>query len=160
MNPQSYSEYTASTGSEPLLQVRLFGGLTLTWGDAALPPIAARSARSLLAYLITSRRRAHTRDLLAGTFWPDLPDARARRRLSQALWQIGRVLNPLPSSIPYILTTASAVRFNVEAPYWLDTEEFERLVNWETGRLVDWETGKSVDWSQDQVTNQPMYLRV
>jgi DNA-binding SARP family transcriptional activator len=104
MNPQSYSEDTASTRSGPLLQVRLFGGLVLTWGDAALPPTAARSARSLLASLITYRRRAHTRDLLAGTFWPDLPDARARRRLSQALWQIGRVLNPLASSIPYILT--------------------------------------------------------
>jgi len=146
MNPQSYSKPTTSTGSGPLLQVRLFGGLTLTWGDAALPPIAARSARSLFAYLITYRRRAHTRDLLAGTFWPDLPDARARRRLSQALWRIGRVLNPLPSPVPYLLTKASAVRFNVEAPYWLDTEEFERSACWETGRLADWETGRLVDW--------------
>ena len=157
MNPQSYSEDTASTGSGPILQVRLFSGLVLTWGDAALPPIAGRSARSLLAYLITYRRRSHTRDLLAGTFWPDLPDARARRRLSQALWQIGRVLNPLPSPVPYLLTKASAVRFSVQAPYWLDTDEFERLVNWETSKLVHWETGKLVDWSQDQVTDLPMY---
>jgi len=125
MNPQSYSEDTASTRSGPLLQVRLFGGLVLTWGDAALSPIAARSARSLLAYLITYRRRSHTRDLLAGTFWPDLPNARARRRLSQALWRIGRVLNPLSSPVPYLLTKADAVQFNIEAPYWLDTEKFQ-----------------------------------
>ena len=136
MKAQSYPEHIASTGSESLLQVRLFGGLTLTWGDASLPRIAGRFAHSLLAYLITYRHRAHTRDLLAGTFWPDLPDAQARRRLSQALWQIRRVLSPLPSPVPFILTDADTMQFNVEAPYWLDVAEFERLVHWETGKLV------------------------
>jgi len=125
VRPKPYPEHVASTRSGSLLQVRLFGGLTLTWGDATLLPIVGRSARSLFAYLITYRHRAHTRDLLAGTFWPDSPGAQARRHLSQALWQIRRVLSPLPSPFPSILTDADTTQFNVKAPYWLDTEEFQ-----------------------------------
>jgi hypothetical protein len=49
------------------------------------PPIASTSARSVFAYLLIQRDRSHTRDLLASTLWPDLPDDVARRRLSQAL---------------------------------------------------------------------------
>ena len=124
MNPPSHLAPTALTGQGPL-RVCLFGGLALSWGDAALPTIASLPARSLFAYLVTYRDRGHTRDLLAGTLWPDLPDAQARRRLSQALWQIGRVLHPLPSPAPYLLTAADTVQFNTAAPYWLDTEEFQ-----------------------------------
>ena len=116
----------SSGTSQPILRVYLFGGLTLTWGDRPLTAIAGRTARSLFAYLVTRRGRDHTRDLLAGTFWPDLPDAQARRRLSHALWQIGRVLDPLPSPTPYLLTKTDTVRFDAEALYWLDTEVFER----------------------------------
>jgi len=121
----SSPEHTTSAVSGVLLGVRLLGGLTLTWGDNALPPIASRAARSLFAYLITYRHRAHPRDLLVGTFWPDLTDVQARRCLSQALWQIGCVLNPLPSSAPYLLSKADTLQFNVKAPYWLDVEEFQ-----------------------------------
>ena len=79
-----------------VLRAHLFGGLALTWDRDPLPAIPSSAARSLLAYLITYRDRSHTRDLLAGTFWPDLPDAVARRRLRQALWQIRRALHPYP----------------------------------------------------------------
>ncbi|OIO93378.1 MAG: hypothetical protein AUK03_08290 [Anaerolineae bacterium CG2_30_64_16] len=134
---------------QPILRVYLFGGLTLTWDDRPLTAIAGRAARSLFAYLITYRDRPHTRDLLAGVFWPDLPDAQARRRLSHALWQIGCVLDPLPASVPFLTTQVDLVQFNVMAPGWVDVEEFERL--------VDRETGKLVDWSRGQHTNLPIY---
>lgn len=67
------------------LRVYLFGGFRLQRGEDPLPAISHREARSLFAYLITYRDQRHTRDLLAGLFWPDVPDAQARRRLSQAL---------------------------------------------------------------------------
>ena len=75
------------------LQIRMFGGLTLEAGGEPLPPIASRTARSLLAYLVAHRHTAPTRDLLAGMFWPDMVESQARRRLSHALWQIQSVLN-------------------------------------------------------------------
>lgn len=105
-----------------MLRVHLFGGLTVSWGETALPRIASAVARSLFAYLLTYRDRSHTRDLLAGTFWPDLPDDVARRRLSQALWQIRRALDPHP----VLLTEGATVRFNPDLPLWLDVEEFAR----------------------------------
>jgi len=107
-----------------ILHVRLFGGVSLSCGDRVLPAIPSRIARSLFAYLITYRDRPHTRDLLAGTFWPNLPDAQARRRLTQALWQIKSVLKANSTPHPYLLTESGAVQFNRAAAYWLDTAEF------------------------------------
>ena len=69
-----------------VLRIQLFGGLAISWGNQPLPSIPGLVSRSLFAYVVTYRDRPHTRDLLAGTFWPELPDDLARRRLSQSLW--------------------------------------------------------------------------
>jgi predicted ATPase/DNA-binding SARP family transcriptional activator len=121
-----------------MLRVRLLGGLALAWDQDPLPMIPSRAARSLFAYLVTYRDRPHTRDLLAGTFWPDLPDATARRRLSRALWQIRHVLRPfvlpqdrqaqdqasLPS--PVLVAEGDTIQLDPDLPLWLDVEEFTR----------------------------------
>ncbi|MBN1922281.1 MAG: AAA family ATPase [Anaerolineae bacterium] len=106
-----------------MLSARLFGGLHLTCDGIPPPPISNATVRSLLAYLLTYRDRSHTRDLLAGTFWPDLPDDLARRRLSQALWLIRKSLGP-----HFQLDTESAgVRLAPDMPLALDIADFERL---------------------------------
>jgi len=78
------------------LRICLFGGFRLQRDEELLPAIPYAPARSLFAYLITYRDQPHTRDLLAGLFWLDMPDAHARRRLSQALWHIRRTLGAVP----------------------------------------------------------------
>ena len=118
-----------------VLHIHLLGGLTLTWGAAPLPPISGAAARSLFAYMVTYRDRPHTRDLLAGTFWPDLPDAVARRRLSQALWLIRKTLDPHQ----VLLAEGDTVQLHPDLSIRIDVAEFERLVPWEVGRLVDWD---------------------
>ncbi|MEA3397587.1 MAG: hypothetical protein U9R05_09015, partial [Chloroflexota bacterium] len=70
------------------LRIWLFGQFELAWGDTPLPTPRSSVARSLLAYLVVHHDRAFPRDVLAGAFWPERPDAAARRALSQALWQI------------------------------------------------------------------------
>lgn len=107
------------------LRIYLLGGFHLQYGSTPLPSIPTQKGRSLLAYLLAYRDQPHTRDLLAGLFWPDLPDARARRRLSQALWQVRRVLEATASLEPYLQSDADTVRFNTQASYWLDVEAFE-----------------------------------
>jgi DNA-binding SARP family transcriptional activator len=122
---------------EPL-RIHLLGGFALEQGRKSLPPIPSRVARSLFAYLAVNRDRRHTRDLLAGLFWPDLPETKARRRLSQALWQVQDVLAETSGGEPYLLTTTDAVVFNVAAPYWLDVDQFERALDAvETGEQID-----------------------
>jgi DNA-binding SARP family transcriptional activator len=107
------------------LEIRLLGGFELGRQGRVLDPLALRAARSLFAFLVLNRERSHTRDLLAGTFWPDFDDSRARRRLSQALWQIGTNIG---EGDRYLIGTPDTVRFNPDADFTLDVEEFERLL--------------------------------
>jgi DNA-binding SARP family transcriptional activator/Tfp pilus assembly protein PilF len=123
----------ALSDSTPVLRIHLLGGLDQTWDNAALPPIPSAAARSLFAYLVTYRDRSHTRDLLAGTFWPDLSDAAARRRLSQALWQIRKAQSPHT----ILLAEGDTIQVNASLSLWIDVEEFERLVAGGIGNSAD-----------------------
>ncbi len=107
-----------------ILRIHLLGGLSLAWDDQPVPPPAGAAARSLFAYLLTYRDRPHARALLAGTFWPDLPDEVARRRLRQALWQIRSALAGLLAPVPFLLADADTIQVNPAAPVWLDVDEF------------------------------------
>lgn len=111
------------------LEIRLLGGFEMRLGEAPLDPLPLRAARSLLAFLVINRNRAHSRDLLAGTFWPQLPDARARRRLSQALWHVRASVRRLEEPTePLVLASGNMVRFNPGVDLWLDVEQFEQCV--------------------------------
>lgn len=110
------------------LRIYLFGGFRLQSPDVPLPAIRSRVARSLFAYLATYRERSHTRRLLAGLFWPDEPEGRARRRLSQALWEMRTVLREIDSPDPYLLADTETLQFNRQASYWLDVERFQEMV--------------------------------
>lgn len=80
--------------ASPTLHICLLGALHLAWGQEPLPLPRTAAARSLLAYLALHRGRPLPRDLLAGTFWPDRPNAEARKALSDALWQVRQSLGP------------------------------------------------------------------
>ncbi len=106
------------------LRIHLFGGFLLERGDVALPPIVSRAGRSLFAYLVMHRGHPLQRDLLAGLFWPDLPDGRARRRLSHTLWQIQDAVSE--GQMSHLAVTADTLAFDTTSPYWLDVEDFDR----------------------------------
>ena len=114
-----------------VLRVYLLGGLVVTWDETQLPLIPGVLTRSLFGYLVTYRDRSHNRDLLAGTFWPDLPDAVARRRLSQSLWQIRKALSPHP----VLITEADTVQLNPGLPLWVDVAAFENAFRQTGGRV-------------------------
>ncbi len=103
------------------MDVKLFGSLELRRSDGVPLALQSKVARSLLAYLLTHRERAHARERLAGIFWPDLPEQQARRRLSQALWRIGETLGN-----DCLNTDAFSVGVNPNAPIQLDLERFEQ----------------------------------
>jgi predicted ATPase/DNA-binding SARP family transcriptional activator len=109
-----------SHDSLPTLKIFLLGAFSVKLGEKVLLP-ASNSARSLLAYLFFYRHQTHSRTVLAGSFWPDLPEERARRALSQALWHIRNCL-------PGIVETTGQEIYLLEGHYsfWIDTEIFER----------------------------------
>lgn len=108
-----------------LLCLSFLGPLALFDEDQLLPLPATQKSQSLLAYLVMHCHRTQRRARLAGMFWPDVPEARARRNLNTALWQIRRVL---PSG-DYLFTSAQEVQFNSRSAYWLDVAEFESLLS-------------------------------
>jgi DNA-binding SARP family transcriptional activator len=93
------------------------------YGDVQLPKPPTLKSQSLFAYLVHHRRRLHPRDQLAGLFFGERTEYKARRSLSTALWHIRRCL-PDDS---FILTDSQTVQFDPKSPLWLDVEEFESL---------------------------------
>lgn len=107
------------------LRVRLFGDPTVEIGDTPVR-FASRAAASLFAYLVVGGPRRVARSLLAGVFWPDLPEARARRRLSQALWQITSALEPADGVVHADRDAVEIVPDDLDM--WVDIWELDRLL--------------------------------
>ena len=101
-----------------MLRLYTFGGLRIEREGQSLQ-LSTQKARDLLAYLVTFRGRPHPRSVLAGTLWPDLPEGKARRRLSDTLWRVRRILGD------HVMVDEEYICVNTEIPCWLDVEEFE-----------------------------------
>jgi predicted ATPase/DNA-binding SARP family transcriptional activator len=67
-----------------------------------------------------------TRDSIALTFWPDLPQADGRAKLREYLRSLLGAL-PEVTSTPWILADNRTLRWNPASSIWLDVAEFERL---------------------------------
>jgi oligopeptide transport system substrate-binding protein len=105
------------------LRLYFLGPLDIRYDDQPLPKPPTLKSQSLLAYLILHRQWSQPRDRLAGLFWGDRPERKARRSLTTALWHIRRCL---PQD--YILSDPHTVQFDPQAELWLDVDEFESLV--------------------------------
>ena len=111
------------------LRIRLFGSLDLERDGRPLPRFASRKSGELLAYLALNRKAPHTREQLAGIFWGDSSDERARHTLNTTLWRINRVLEPAGAPANergYMRVTPQHIAFNCASGAWLDVAEFER----------------------------------
>lgn len=111
-----------------MLRITLFGGLQLSLDGTSAVTLPTRSVELLLAYLLLHRERSHSREVLAGTFWGEASEERARGSLSTALWRLRGVLEPrgTPRSTYLLLARNGELSFNSASDYWLDVEAFER----------------------------------
>jgi predicted ATPase/DNA-binding SARP family transcriptional activator len=82
----------------------------------------------LLAYLSVEADRPHTRAFLAGLFWPEQSDERARHSLRQALSTLRRVLDDQAVAGSYLLAVRDSVQFNRDASYDLDVHQLLELI--------------------------------
>ena len=108
----------------PTLQLYFLGTLDIRYDDRQLPKPPTLKSQSLLAYLILHRDCPQHRERLAGLFWGDRPERKARRSLTTALWHIRRCL---PDE-GLILSDPHTVQFDPQAYLWLDVDEFESQV--------------------------------
>ncbi len=105
----------------PALRLSLLGPLDIRYGGQQLPKPPTQKSQSLFAYLALHRQRPHPREHLAGMFWGDRPERKARRSLTTALWHIRRAL----PKAAVILAEPRTVQLDPHAELWLDVDEFE-----------------------------------
>lgn len=105
-----------------MLHLHTFGGLRIERDGQPLQ-LPTQKARDLLGYLITFRVRPHPRSVLVGVLWPDLPEDKARRRLSDTLWRVRHVLGDC------VLADEEYVWLNDDFPCQLDVERFEDVAS-------------------------------
>ncbi len=125
-----------------MLTIHLLGTFSIEKDGCPLPLPVSVQARHLLAYLALFCTRNHPRNLLIGIFWPEEPEERARRALSQALWHIRRLFPDL------VKADAETVAISTQGEVWIDTQAFEQgLQDWlntnplpEAGRVALLET--------------------
>ncbi len=103
-----------------MLEIRSFGGLSVTQAGEPVTGFISNKVLALLLYLAVTRH-AHRRDALAGLLWGEMAEADARNNLRQALSNLRKLLGA------YLVITRTTVAFCPAPPFSLDVEQFERL---------------------------------
>lgn len=116
------------------LEIRLLGHLQVTDAKSELSFRLAPRAQRLLVYLLLKRSRPIPRESVAFALWPDSTEKEAQGALRRAL-------NELRAGLPLaekerIIAAHGELVWNSDLPYWLDVEEFERLVRRETASAL------------------------
>ena len=108
-----------------MLEVQFFGSFAIQH-DGKPIVLSSRAAQSLFAYLILTAGTQHRREKLAGLFWPDLSEAKARTYLRQQLWRIRKAL-PAKTESDYLLADDITICFNAASEYRLDVAALREL---------------------------------
>lgn len=109
------------------LEVRMFGHLSVTDKGVPLTQRLSPRARRLLAFLLLHRHVPLPRESVAFILWPDSPEKESLGNLRRALNELRITLPPAETS-DWIIATRGELHWNLDAAYWLDAEEFERLI--------------------------------
>lgn len=108
-----------------MLEVRLIGGFDIQCDGEAIS-IPSRAAQSLFAYLILTAGTMHRREKLAGMFWPDESEQKARTLLRNELWRIRKALSRSTKG-EYFLADNLTIGFNPASTYLLDVAVLKSL---------------------------------
>lgn len=109
------------------LRISLFGCVRILNGGPENEIRLPHKICALLSYLLLERHRTHSRDALAGLFWGEQSQSRARDCLNTALWRLRLALEPegVPTGTYLLGSHSEEVGFNPLSSYWLDVAEFE-----------------------------------
>src|SRR5688572_5777878 len=105
-----------------MLKVRLIGTFAIGY-DGRPVNLSSRVAQSLFAFLILTSGTFHRREKLAGIFWPDATEEKARAYLRHELWRIRKAL----PSRRYLVSNNLGISFDSSADYWLDVQGLKKL---------------------------------
>ena len=106
-----------------MLKISLLGQFTLQ-ADGVSIELPSRPAQSLLAYLVLNAGKALRREKVAGLFWPDTTEAKARSQLRHAMWRIRKTLSDAGLNSDELFPEDHLhVRCARSADVWVDVHE-------------------------------------
>ena len=108
------------------LELALLGNPEIRCDGGPVTDLKSSKAQALLCYLAITGR-PHTRPPLAGLLWGDMPEARARMNLSQALTILRRFFGD------HLSISRQTVAFERSSDTWLDVDIFEAGVRGASG---------------------------
>ena len=114
--------------------MRLLGGFEVWVGERQIGGFESQKVRALLAYLACHRRRAFSRDHLAGLLWPEREPDSARHALRQAVYNLR---SKLPEADPILLISNQEIGLHPQADCWVDVEAFEEALHRGAERATD-----------------------
>jgi DNA-binding SARP family transcriptional activator len=100
-----------------MLEVHLFGTFAIQH-DGKPVVLSSRAAQSLFAYLVLRAGSQHRREKLAGMFWPDESEERARAYLRHELWRIRKAL----PAVQFLHSNDIDISFDPPVQLWLDAK--------------------------------------
>lgn len=115
------------------ISVQMLGSFSLSIQDTLLDLPPSRSL-SLLKYLLLNHKQYTPREMLIDMFWPDVSMERGRNNLNVAMNGIRTSLRTVTDT-PVILYKSNAYGMAQDLRFWVDVEDFERLVN--SGRRLE-----------------------
>lgn len=106
------------------LALALLGSFQATLNGQPVATLTAGRLRALLAYLAVEAGRDHSREALAGLFWPERPDREALSALRYALSNLRRAIGDPTAQPPFLQITRYTIQFNRASDFWLDVNDF------------------------------------
>jgi DNA-binding SARP family transcriptional activator/tetratricopeptide (TPR) repeat protein len=107
------------------LSLTLLGSFQATLDGEPLTGFRSAKVQGLLVYLALTEEQPHAREVLAALFWPEEPEAVARKNLRQSLYQLRQVLGDAdPQEMSFLLVSRSAAQFNPDSDHTSDVTGF------------------------------------
>ncbi|MCK4977439.1 MAG: AAA family ATPase, partial [Anaerolineales bacterium] len=110
------------------LSLSFFGSYQVRLNGENIDGFESDKVRALLAFLAVESDQAHRREKLVGLLWPEKPERRARRNLSQALYNLRIALQERNTQPAYLISTRYSIGFNTSSDYRLDVSDFTELL--------------------------------
>lgn len=114
------------------LEIFTLGQFQVKRGASVLSDNSQRSYRlwELMKYLVTHREKAVFSDNIIDHLWSNHDYSDPKHALRTQIYRLRQLLaGDEKEDLPYIAFANGCYRWNTDATYWLDADEFERLVD-------------------------------
>ncbi|HEX8502110.1 MAG TPA: BTAD domain-containing putative transcriptional regulator [Pyrinomonadaceae bacterium] len=111
------------------MKIHLFGKFLVSHDEQPVQGFDALKEQELLTYLLINRDRPHSREILAGLLWGEVPTEKSKKYLRQALWHLQAALEAQQrrgGDGAVLSVEHNWVQLNTVSALWLDVAVFEQ----------------------------------